>query len=91
MMESRNGTVPVVLSVMAHPTLWPVALRQLFRLAPNGWWRRWPFLPVPASGYLLFRLETQYGSTADETKAPRPTDVVDYLRWCRDWERTDGR
>ncbi len=91
MMESRSGTVAVVLSVMAHPSLWPIALRQLFRLAPNGWWRRWPFLPVPANGYLRFRLETQYGSTAGESEAPRPTDVVDYLRWCRDWERTDGR
>ena len=90
-MQSRRGAVAVVLSVISRPSLWSIALRQLFRLAPNGWWHRWPFLPVPAPEYMRFRLETQYGTPAGETEAPRASDVVDYLRWCRDWERTDGR
>ena len=28
---------------------------------------------------------TQYGDAAHR---PEPADVVNYLRWCRDWERT---
>ena len=91
MMQSRRGAVAVVLAVTARPLLWPVALRQVFRLAPNGWWRKRPFLPLPSAPYLRFRLETQYGTPAGKTEAPRASDVVDYLRWCRDWERTNGR
>ena len=90
-MQSRRGRAAVVLSVMSRPSLWPVATRQLFRLAPNGWWHRWPFLPLPAGDYLGFRLETQYGTPTGDSEVPRASDVVDYLRWCRDWERTRGR
>jgi hypothetical protein len=90
-MQSRSERVAVVMAVMSRPSLWPVAVRQVFRLAPNGWWRKRPFLPVPAAPYLRFRLETQYGTPAGEPEAPRASDVVNYLRWCRDWERTNGR
>jgi hypothetical protein len=30
---------------------------------------------------------TQYGET---DRPPDPDDVVDYLAWCRDWDRTAG-
>ena len=70
-------------AVLRHPTLWPTALRQAGRLVPTGWWRRSPFLPLPARGYLEFRLVTQYG---DERHRSRHDDVVNYLRWCRHWE-----
>jgi hypothetical protein len=63
--------------------LWPAALRQAGRLAPPGWWRRRPFLPLPDADYLRFRLETQYGTDG----VPDPSDVVVYLRWCRDLDR----
>ena len=78
---------PVVGAVLRHPSLWPTALRQARRLAPDGWWRRAPFLPVPPRGYLDFRLLTQYGDGAHRTE---PDDVVNYLRWCKDWERSDA-
>ena len=44
-----------------------------------------PFLPVPSAEYLRFRLLTQYG---DAAQRPAPDDVLNYLRWCRDWDRT---
>jgi hypothetical protein len=69
-----------VLAVLARPRLWPTALRQWRRLAPAGWWRRWPFLPVPPREYVRFRLITQYG---EDGHAPTPEDVVNYLTWCR--------
>jgi hypothetical protein len=74
--------------VLAHPSLWITALRQAGRLAPDGWWRRPPFLPLPDREYLRFRLETQYGTSSSTSGAPSaapdPDDVVTYLRWCRE-------
>jgi hypothetical protein len=49
-------------------------------MAPSAWWRRWPFLPLPAPDYLRFRLITQYGS-ADGP--PVVEDVLNYLAWCK--------
>lgn len=80
---SRPATGPLVAAVLRHPTLWPTAVSQALRLAPRGWWRRAPFLPLPDPEYLAFRLETQYGSDA----APETHDVVSFLRWCRDESR----
>jgi hypothetical protein len=67
-------------AVLRHPSLWAVAVRQGLRLAPSGWWRRRPFLPVPDPAYLAFRLQTHYG---DPRHDPEPEDLLDYLRWCR--------
>lgn len=73
-----------VAAVAARPWLWPTAARQAVVLAPAGWWRRRPFLPLPDPAYLAFRLETMYGG-----HAPRPVgrDVIGYLRWCRSYRR----
>lgn len=72
----------VALTVLRHPGLWPTAVRLLRRTVRRGWWRRPPFLPLPSSEYVRFRLVTQYGDPAAE---PTGEDVVAYLRWCRDW------
>ena len=71
--------------VVARPLLWPTAVRQAVALAPAGWWRRRPFLPVPDASYLRFRLQTMYGG---EAPAPEPGDVVGYLEWCRSYRRS---
>jgi hypothetical protein len=73
----------VVGAVLAHPSLWPTAVRQAARMSRPGWWRRPPFLPVPDPDYVRFRVETQYG--ADGT--PDPVDVLTFLRWCREHHR----
>ena len=71
-------------SLVRRPSLWLTALVQMFRLAPNGWWRRAPFLPVPDERYLQFRMETQYGDAMHSTE---PRDLVTYLAWCRSYQR----
>ena len=76
-----------VVAVLGHPSIWLTALVQLFRMAPTGWWRRRPFLPVPDPAYLRFRLQTQYG---DPDREPEPADVVAYLKWCRGYGRVAG-
>jgi len=72
----------VAVAVARRPSLWPTATRQARRLAPDHWWRRPPFAPVPAKAYLRFRTTTQYGR-ADHPL--QPDDVVRYLTWCRQW------
>lgn len=72
-----------VLAVLRHPSLWWTALRVLLRMAPTGWWRRRPFLPLPDPGYLRFRMVTAYGG--DGSTPADPEDLLTYLRWCRAW------
>ncbi|WP_420450459.1 hypothetical protein [Ilumatobacter sp.] len=71
-------------AIARRPELWATAWRQARLTAPPGWWRRKPFLPVPSGDYLRFRLLTQYG---DASHGWRSDDVVEHLRWCRDWRR----
>lgn len=71
--------VPVLFAVAVRPWLWAVAVRQLLRCVPRGWWRHAPFLPVPDRAYVEFRVVTAYGATG----RPTARDVTDYLEWCR--------
>jgi hypothetical protein len=79
------GGISTVGAIARRPRLWPTAARQVRKLAPTGWWRRPPFLPVPAKDYVAFRTVTQYGEIV---RSPSPEDVVDYLAWCREWDST---
>ena len=70
----------MVVAVAVRPALWGVAFRQAHRLAGRGWWRRPPFLPVPARAYAGVRATTQYG---DPMTSPSVEDVLVWLRWAR--------
>ena len=78
----------MTLALSLRPSLWLTACRQAHRLAGRGWWRRPPFLPVPAPAYARFRALTQYG---EPDRAPDVADVVTWLVWARDMERTWSR
>jgi hypothetical protein len=77
----------VAAALLRHPSLWPSAVRQGARLVPSRWWTHAPYLPVPSRAYLEFRSLTQYG---DISHRPEAADVLNYLRWCRDWQRLDA-
>jgi len=64
------------MAVAVRPGLGPTAAR----MAPPGWWRRWPPRPWPPAEYVDFRTETMYG---DEGGSLTGADLVTYLRWCR--------
>jgi hypothetical protein len=64
-----------------HPSLWLTAVRQALVMATPGWWHRRPFLPLPPTDYLRFRLQTAYGGAGE--RPPEPDDLVTYLHWCR--------
>jgi hypothetical protein len=70
----------IVLAVAARPRLWTTAVRQWWRMVPTSWWRHRPFLPVPSSDYLHFRMVTQYGTAQ---RRPDAADVLNYLAWCK--------
>lgn len=83
--SARSAWAGAAVAVVVRPWLWRTAVRQAVLLAPSGWWRRRPFLPLPDRAYVAFRLETMYGGTAPR---PEAADVVRYLRWCRGYRRS---
>ncbi len=74
----------IFLAVLGRPHLWPTALRQARRLAPSGWWRRAPFLPVPTTEYVAMRATIQYGDAKHSLKSQ---DLLKYLAWCKSESR----
>lgn len=50
-----------------------------WRFRRQGWYRRFPFLPLPDRAYLRWRMYTAYG---DEGFVPPPDDVERYATWA---------
>jgi len=66
---------------LLHPRDGVDLLRVAWRFRRRAWWRRSPFLPIPARDYVRWRLYTAYG---DAAHVPRADEVVRYARWaCR--------
>ena len=60
--RSGIGVPPrAVLAMLRRPDLWWTGVRQAQVLAPDGWWRRPPHLPLPDPAYLRFRMVTAHG------------------------------
>jgi hypothetical protein len=53
-------------------------LRVAWRFRSRGWYRRFPFLPLPSADYVRWRMHTAYG---DPATVPPPDDVIRYARW----------
>ena len=70
---SLRGVGSLLGALASRPHLWLTAVRQTFALAPRGWWKSMPFLPIPAREYVSFRTHTQYGSSRRE---PEVYDVI---------------
>jgi len=71
--------VPFVRALLARPDLWAEGIAASVALAPSGWWRRRPWLPLPDPSYWRFRMETAYGG--DGGQRPDVHDVIEYLEW----------
>ena len=68
-----------VIALLRRPDLWTEAVSSAISVAPRGWWRRAPFLPLPDPSWLHFRLETAYGG--DGTGPITPVDLITWLEW----------
>jgi hypothetical protein len=63
---------------LLNPALAVDLLRVAWRFRHRLWYRRFPFLPLPALTYLRWRLYTAYG---DEQIVPPASDVIAFARW----------
>lgn len=84
-MTDRDWLVRALIAIVRHPSLYGTAIGEARRLAVPGWWRRRPFLPLPAPDYQRFRIVTMYGG--DGSARIDPDDLIDFLRWCRERSR----
>ena len=73
----------MITTVLKRPSLWPIALKQVWRIRRSNWYSKPPFLPVPERSYIEFRVHTAYGSSDDLSDLNN--DVITYLEWCRTW------
>lgn len=55
-----------------------LALAWAFRR--RHWWRQFPFLPLPDSEYLAWRVHTAYG---EDRAVPPVEDVIRFAHWRR--------
>ena len=62
-----------------NPTTGAALVRVGWRFRSRDWYRRFPFLPLPAGDYLRWRMYTAYG---DAARVPPADDVVRYARWA---------
>lgn len=49
------------MQAVRHLAIVAALVRFYFRILPTGWYRRFPFVPVPPRKYIQWRLQTAYG------------------------------
>lgn len=76
-----------IVALLRRPHLWGTAVGALASFAPDGWWRRPPFLPIPDRDAVAWRLTTAYGSS-EATLAEG--DLLTYLEWRHQVARGSG-
>ena len=69
---------------LAHPTIARDLLRVAWRFRSRRWYKRFPFLPLPARDYVRWRMVTAYG---DAAAIPPAEDVIRYAQWVGDQPR----
>jgi hypothetical protein len=72
-------TLLLTLRSLRRPPLAGHLIRIAWRFRSTSWYRRFPFLPIPDSTYLRWRMYTAYG---DYDAVPSVTDVERYARWA---------
>jgi uncharacterized protein YecE (DUF72 family) len=71
-------TATLSLRALLNPLLAVDLLRVAWRFRHRQWFRRFPFLPLPAQEYVRWRMYTAYG---DESAIPPADDVIAFARW----------
>jgi hypothetical protein len=71
-------TLELILRALRHPGLGVDLLRVAWRFRARGWYRRFPFLPLPARDYVRWRMHTAYG---DHDAIPTAEEIERYARW----------
>lgn len=69
---------------LRHPRALPQLLGAAWAFRARGWYRRFPFVPLPPRTYLRWRLETAYG---DPEHRPSDGELLRYLAWTSTMRR----
>ena len=64
---------------LRNPAVAAALLRVGWRFRRRDWWRRAPFLPLPAREYVRWRMHTAYGAY---DAVPPAEDVIRYALWA---------
>ncbi len=64
---------------LIRPRLGIALLRVAWRFRATKWYTRFPFLPIPDTTYIRWRMYTAYG---DYEAIPAARDVERYARWA---------
>jgi len=62
-----------------NPATGLALLRVGWRFRSRDWYRRFPFVPLPAREYMRWRMYTAYGNAQI---VPPADDIVRYARWA---------
>jgi len=71
----------ILMSLIRRPSLWPVTIKQLFKIAKTRWFLSFPFLPIPSKDFIDFRVITYQG---DKEDFPNAKVVITWLDWVAD-------
>lgn len=71
-------TATMVVRSLLRPRQAVDLLRVAWRFRARGWYRHFPFLPLPAREYVEWRMHTAYGG---HDVVPPPEDLERYARW----------
>jgi hypothetical protein len=71
-------TLALLLRTLRRPALALDLLRVAWRFRSRDWYRRFPFLPLPAREYVRWRMHTAYG---DHDAVPTAAEIERYARW----------
>lgn len=72
-------TLSLVGRSLRNPAVAFSLLRVGWRFRRRGWHARFPFLPLPASEYVRWRMHTAYGR---DDAVPSADEVIRYARWA---------
>jgi hypothetical protein len=72
-------SIRLAIRALRHPVTGVALLRVAWRFRGRNWWRHFPFLPLPATEYVRWRMHTAYG---DYHAVPSPEEVERYARWA---------
>ncbi len=70
-----------------RPRTIPAILGASWAFRARDWYRRFPFLPVPPTSYMRWRMETAFG---DPDAVPPFDDLERYLVWTARMRRRIG-
>ena len=78
-MSLTRLTLALIGRSLKNPSVGVSLVRVAWRFRHRRWYSRFPFLPLPATTYLRWRMHTAYGR---DDAIPPADDVVRYARWA---------